>query len=230
MSSPMQSLTENLIDLLRYKQRLWFVTEDADNASEIGDWLYMTITSSFRILVVLGMSLSILASTGCADEGTESDRERHAMNEPHVTKSSKVNDVVLELSLPDDAVAGKSLEMTVTLTNTGKEQVTWGEINGYRELGIRVLDARKQPAPLTEFGRGATGRSVVDDTELADIFRNILRKLPPGASRVWHVDLNKLFQLKPGEYQVSVSIEVNGSMNGFKVAVDDIALSVNPGP
>jgi hypothetical protein len=120
--------------------------------------------------------------------------------------------------------------MTVTLTHAGKGQVTWGEMNGYRELGIRVVDARKKPVPLTDFGYSATGRSVIDDTEFADIFRNIMRKLPPEASRVWRVDLNKLFQFQPGEYRVSTSIEVNGSWNGFKVSVDDIALTIEPGP
>ncbi|MCK4784528.1 MAG: hypothetical protein KAV87_12315 [Desulfobacteraceae bacterium] len=142
------------------------------------------------------------------------------MKDTHTTKSSTAKQVSLTVSVPRKTAIGQAVDLSISLANEGTEKVIFGLVNGYRECGIRVIDSKGQVCPFTPFGEQKMGG------EPGEYRKYIPTPLAPGESHTWEIDLAKCFQLKPGKYMVSASIEVHPrrhpSPDVFTIGVENL--------
>ena len=125
------------------------------------------------------------------------------MKDTRATKTNTAKQVSLTVSVPRKTTISQEVDLSITLTNEGTETVVFGRINSYKDCRIRVIDSKGQVCPFTPFGEQKMGG------EPGEYAKYISTPLTPGESYTWEIDLAKCFQLKPGKYMVSASIEVH---------------------
>ena len=166
------------------------------------------------------VTLTVIVGFGCSC----SEQRSPLMEDTHATKSSTAKQVSLTVSAPRKTAVGKEVNLSITLTNEGNEKIFFGQTDGYGDCGIRVIDSKGQACPFTPFGHQKMGG------EPGTYRKYISTPLAPGESHTWKIDLAKCFQLKPGKYMVSSSIEVfprrHPSPDKFTVKVDNLELEM----
>ncbi|HEY1173250.1 MAG TPA: hypothetical protein VGH19_17915 [Verrucomicrobiae bacterium] len=110
----------------------------------------------------------------------------------------------LSIYLTQPLNAGQPAMMRVVLTNESEREIAWYEINGYRDLTLKLMDAQGNACPFTDFGNKVLGGS-------GDDWRRVRRFLGSRASNNWEFDLNQIYAIKPGTYHLSVTLEPAGT-------------------
>jgi len=142
------------------------------------------------------------------------------LKDSRITKSNTARQVRLTVSVPRKTSIDQPVELLITLTNEGIEKVVFGRINGYRDCMIRVFDSKKQACPFTSFGEQVMG----GEPGIFKKYNTI--PLARSESYNWQIDLSKCFEMKPGRYTVSASIELNLHTYPFKVTVEDVEFEI----
>lgn len=142
-------------------------------------------------------------------------------NHIRITKSNKVKQLKLMVSVPRETAVDQPVDMLITLTNQGPEEIMLGRGNDSDNCTIQVLDSKKRACPLTPLGKQMMGRDGID------LSLHSGAPLKQGEFHTW-IDLVKYFQLKPGKYTISVVVELNLHTHPFKIAVEDVEFEIIP--
>ena len=176
-------------------------------------------------VICLALSAALLLA-GCSSDdnggpqppATQTGKQLVRSN--RVTKSRTVRHVKLTVSVPRKTAVGQAVDLSIALANEGTETVVFGRINSYKDCRIRVIDSKGQVCPFTPFGEQKMGGTP------GEYRKYISTPLAPGESHTWEIDLAKCFQLKPGKYMVSASIEVHPrrhpSPDEFTIGVENL--------
>jgi hypothetical protein len=122
---------------------------------------------------------------------------------PHKLKQG----VFLELDVPKRVRLREPAILEIVLANRTRAPFIWGDVDGYRDCYIEVYDAFENIVPVTPFGARKIGRN---EFERRFKVRCRMVELAPGKRKVWKLDLAALFELPPGCYRVSASIDQLG--------------------
>jgi hypothetical protein len=147
------------------------------------------------------------------------------ISEKNITKTSRIRDVRFSVALPAKTVAGNSLNLVLTVTNEGKEEVGF-LIGHYRDLNLKVLDAKGTAVGLTRYGQWAIGK----EGESTPNGRRVTKLVPPGKSYSETVNLARLFDLSiSGDYTLSLKrivIEYSKSRPEIALGIKDVSFKV----
>jgi len=139
-----------------------------------------------------------------------------------VTTTATKNAIKLDITLPGSAQAGHAVDVVVRLTNTGPVTVFFPEIDGVRELGIRVLDSNSATPELTDLGKARLGTGSSQE----GYEKYVIKALASGQYHEWRIDLNALYKLAPGKYHLSLSIELNLHLTPFVISEDPVEFNL----
>jgi hypothetical protein len=134
-------------------------------------------------------------------------------------KISASNGVKLEVSTPGTVAPGSSVEIIITLANSGNKPVFHGQIDGVSELGIRLSTLKGDIPALTPLGKARLGKA-------PGSHKYNVKSIEPGRSQVWRIDLAKLFILPPDSYTVSVSMELDRHLKPSVISVGGVTFKI----
>ena len=146
------------------------------------------------------------------------------IEEERIAKKTTFQEVELDVSSPRTSSIGKPHQIAIVVTNQGTETVYWGHINGYRDCTIRVFDDKDKAVAFTPLGYSKMG----GDTQTH--IKYIREELRSGLFHMWRIDLAKCFELTPGDYTVSVLLELESRQDKlpFEVPVEHVRFQRTP--
>jgi hypothetical protein len=144
-----------------------------------------------------------------------------------VEKSRKIDKAKLEMSLPNVVKLGEPVVATLTLKNESNRPVLWEEVDGVREFYLALTKregSKWEAVPSPWHKRG--NKNVGEEPTFDDFDHHIYRRLEPGQSEVWHLDINHLFDLSRGDYMASASMKLDRITKTTTVSVAGIQFQV----
>ncbi len=114
------------------------------------------------------------------------------------SSSINLNNVIFTAEVPKQSSLNTPAKAVITLRNQTQDEVFYAAGGDYEGIDIRICDERNCFVP-----RNVNGPKSVNDEKAT----NAPQKLAPGRSRSWSIDLAQMYDLTPGRYTVSVSVE-----------------------
>jgi len=135
------------------------------------------------------------------------------------TTTTVQDSVEFTASVTQNSHVSQPVDLVLALTNRGKVNIYWGEIDGVRDCLLRVYDNRGRPVPYTRAGEARIA------TAGYSTYRRVVRVLEPNESKYWKYNLVEFFDLNRGSYKLTASIEINFP-DGPELTVADLEFHV----
>ncbi len=151
---------------------------------------------------ILGPTLLLLL-VGCVKQRAERPTEES----PAKGESSRtidVNGVTLSVALPATSVEHKPILAVVMLKNGSDDDIFWDSRGTpVQELGLWVWDEHNKQPAMTE-----DGKILLSEPNRSSVYRSVSMPLGKGDSHTWNADLGEFYNLKPGRYSLSITVDV----------------------
>lgn len=132
-----------------------------------------------------------------------------------------VRGVEIRAVVPGQCRVNKPVLLSVELTNNSQRAVSWTEWVPDAVLNLNVVDALGKEVSLTQNGKALK--------KFPPFFRLVLQTLQPKETYSWNVNLADLFELRPGDCLVSVSIGLDSSEGKpIQLKLENMRLAVTP--
>ncbi len=133
--------------------------------------------------------------------------------------------VRLHAKVTAPCVAGRAIQVAMSLSNNSKKKIAFGHITYYYNFDLQMTDAMGKAVPLTRFGQSKIGG---DGGQFGMIFKYSRRELAPGASYRIELNLNRLFDLSvAGTYTLRIRRRVDEGPGGeFVLDIKDFNIVV----
>jgi hypothetical protein len=165
------------------------------------------------IRMVITLGCLILICSAC-----QTVRPMHAVN----TKRFVNQGVEVSLSVPALIASGKAIEVKIKLVNVSNDEISYLVGEAMEVLRLRATDARGHYPSTTKFGQMWSANRPAGTQHL----KIDERWLEPGQSVEWTEDLSRVYELRKGQYELSLTTLINCPQRPFVVKVEGIKFRV----
>jgi len=170
------------------------------------------VTAGFAV-VIAGI---LLAQADQALNAPDRDAVQYAQ------KKAAKNDIEIVVKVRGENVAGDGVNVDISLTNRGAQEVGYIHADFYHDFRFEVLTHDGEKVPYTRLGQALF--------ENSDVRKVGESKLPPGKSHSICYNIGLLFDLSmPGKYRLGVKKGIGGTKTeSFGLEVSELEFRVSP--